>query len=89
MRQVTDGTWWLTEVYGPAREQEKQAFLAELHELRTLRSGPWLLTSDLNLIYHAEDKNNTRLDHRLMGQFRRFLNEANLREIHLRGRLFT
>jgi hypothetical protein len=29
------------------------------------------------------------LDHRRMGQFHRFLNEAHLMELHLRGRLFT
>jgi hypothetical protein len=74
---------------GPTRDQEKQAFLDELHELRGLRSGPWLLASDFNLIYRVEDKNNTRLDHQRMGQFWRFLNDANLRKIHLSGRLFT
>jgi hypothetical protein len=59
----------MTVVYGPARDHEKQAFLTELHELRTLRSGPWLLEGNFSLIYHTEDKNNTRLDHRLMGKF--------------------
>jgi hypothetical protein len=63
----------ITVVYGPTRDNDKQAFIAELHELRTLRLGSWLLTGDFNLIYRAEDKNNMRLDRRLMGQFRRFL----------------
>jgi hypothetical protein len=90
MRQVADGSeGWLTMVYGPARDQEKKAFLDEFHELRALCSGPWLLPGDFNLIYRAADKNNTRLDRRHMGQFRRFLNDANLREIHLNGGLFT
>jgi endonuclease/exonuclease/phosphatase (EEP) superfamily protein YafD len=54
MRQVVDGTeWWLTAIYGPTRDQEKQAFLDELHELQALRSGPWLLAGDFNLIYRA------------------------------------
>jgi hypothetical protein len=70
MCQVADGTkWWLMVVFGPARDHEKQVFLAELHELRTLRLGPWLPTGDFNLIYRVGDKNNTRLDCRLMGQF--------------------
>jgi hypothetical protein len=41
------------------------------------------------MIYRAEDKNNDCLDRRRMGQFRRFLEEAPLKEIHLQGRLFS
>jgi hypothetical protein len=41
------------------------------------------------MIYKAEDKNNSRLDRRRMGQFHRFLNEALLKEINLQGLLFT
>jgi exonuclease III len=34
LHQAADGTeWWLMVVYGPSRDHEKQAFLAELHEL--------------------------------------------------------
>jgi hypothetical protein len=67
----------------------KPDFLVELHELRHIRLGPWMLIGDFNLIYRAKDKNNTRLNRRLMGQFWRFLNKANLQEVHLNGRLFT
>jgi hypothetical protein len=36
-RQAIDGTEWLiTTVYGPARDQEKQDFLDEMHDLRAL-----------------------------------------------------
>jgi hypothetical protein len=61
--------WWLTSVYEPAREEDKPAFLAELHELRVVRTGAWMINEDFNLIYRAEDKNNTRLNRRLMGHF--------------------
>jgi hypothetical protein len=63
--------------------------LAELHELRAVRTGPWMLNGDFNMIYRAEDRNNDRLNGRLMGQFQRFLNDAVLKECHLNGRLFT
>jgi hypothetical protein len=33
----------------------------------------------------AEDKSNDRLDRRQMGQFRRFLNDVVLQEVHLNG----
>jgi hypothetical protein len=76
-------------VYGLSRDVNKLAFLAELHDLRQERTGSWLLTGDLNIIYRAEDKNNGYLDHQLMGQFRRFVTKALLKVIHLHGRLFT
>jgi hypothetical protein len=41
------------------------------------------------MIYRAQDKNNSCLDCRRMGQFRCFLNDAHLKELHLRGRMFT
>lgn len=53
-----DSEMWLMMVYGPSRDADKPAFLAELRELRGVRSGPWLLNGDFNLIYRAQDKNN-------------------------------
>jgi exonuclease III len=84
-----DHKWWLTCVYGPSVEGQKASFLDELNELRLIRTRPWLLCGDFNMIYRAEDKNNDRLDRHRMGQFYKFINEALLKEIHLQGRLFT
>jgi hypothetical protein len=81
--------WWLTSVYGPCRDTDKPAFMSELHDLRSLHLGPWLLAGIFNMIYRAEDKNNSRLDQRRVGQFQHFINEASLKEIHLSGCLFT
>jgi hypothetical protein len=41
------------------------------------------------MIYHTEDKSNARLNQRLMGAFRRMLQELELAELHLHGRLYT
>jgi hypothetical protein len=81
--------WSLTTVYGPAREEDKDAFLQELIELHRVHLGPWLIEGDFNMIYRAQDNNNTRLDKHCMGQFWRFLNEVSLKELHLKGCLFT
>jgi hypothetical protein len=83
MRHYSGGDkWWLTCVYRPPREGEKDVFVAELHKLRTIRTGPWLLTGDFNMIYIVEDKNNVQLNRRLMGHFYHFLNDVSLKEIH-------
>lgn len=81
--------WWLTCVYGPQDEAAKVAFLAELREIRRVRPEPWLLCGDFNMIYRDEDKNNNNLNRRMMGRFRRFLNDGVLKELYLHGRRYT
>jgi exonuclease III len=68
VRQLSSGVVWsLSVVYGPARGEEKTAFLQELHELSLAYVGPWLITGDFNLIYRVEDKSNDLLNmHRML-----------------------
>jgi exonuclease III len=54
--------WWLTSVYGPMNDDDNPTFLDELHELASVRTRPWMINNDFNLIYRAKDKNNTRLN---------------------------
>jgi hypothetical protein len=76
-------------VYGPQLEVDKIAFLDELKDLRSNIHGEWLISGDFNLIYKAEDKNNSRLNRRLMGKFKVALDDLELRELPLHGRKFT
>jgi hypothetical protein len=86
VKQMQEGTeWWLTTVYVPNRDEDKPAFLAELHDLRQVTTSPWMLAGDFNMIYHTQDKNNDHLNTRLMVQFQRFLHDASLQEAHLNG----
>jgi hypothetical protein len=41
------------------------------------------------LIYWAADKNNDNLNRRMLGRFRRFLNDCELKEIYFYGRRYT
>lgn len=41
------------------------------------------------MIYRDEDKNNGNLNRRMMGRFRCFLNDCELKEIYLHGRRYT
>jgi hypothetical protein len=79
----------LTCVYGPQAEADKIAFLAELRDIRGIHRAPWALCGDFNMIYRDEDKNNGNLNRRMMGRFRRFLNDCELKEIYLHGRRYT
>lgn len=81
--------WWFTGVYGPQGDDEEVLFLQELHSVRALCNGPWLVVGDFSLIYQAEDKNNTNLNRAMMGRFRRFLDDAEVKEIPLHGQKYT
>ena len=55
--------------HGPIQTQgvdEKLAFMAELHDLRDIIAGPWLLGGDFNMITSCADKNNCNFNHRTM-----------------------
>jgi exonuclease III len=84
-----DTNFLLTVVYGPSRRADKPAFLREIKSLKPQAGTRWLITGDFNLIYRAADKNNSRLSHRLMRQFREALDESDLSEISLQNRKFT
>lgn len=88
--QLDDGSaWWFTGVYGPQSDERKIQFLNELRHIRSMCTGPWAIGGDFNMIYRAEDKNNTNLDRAMMGRFRHFLNDMELNEIPLLGRKYT
>jgi hypothetical protein len=74
----SDVDWWLSLVYGPFLDADRPAFFEELHALRQVRLGPWLIYGDLKMIYRSQDKNNGRLHRRRIGQFRWFINELSL-----------
>lgn len=81
--------WWITIVYGPQSDGDKELFLDSLVAVRAVCPGPWLLSGDFNMIYQASDKNNGRLNRRCMRRFRGFISRMGLDEIHLSGRRYT
>jgi hypothetical protein len=84
---LENGTaWWLTCVYGLQGNNEKIAFLQELHDMRGNYNGPWVMARDFSLIYRDEYKNNSNYNRTMMGRFRRFIDDLALKKISLHGR---
>jgi exonuclease III len=81
--------WWLTSVYGPTVLAEKATFLDELRGTMTSCPGPALYCSDFNMIYQDQDKNQGRPHRSWMRRFRRVIDDLQLADIHLHGRLYT
>jgi len=76
-------------VYGPQNDQEKIAFLQEITDLRQHIRTPWLIIGDFNLIYRAEDKNNDRVNIRMLNRFKNTIDNLQLAPLELKGRRFT
>lgn len=81
--------WCLTCVYGPQADDDKVEFLNDLRSIQTVLACPWMIAGDFNLILDASDKNNLNLNRRNMGRFRRFVDEMELKEVHMLGRRYT
>jgi exonuclease III len=90
---VTDksngSSWTMTAVYGPQEDADKVIFLQELRRIKNMVLQEWIMLGDFNLIKCLQDKSNSNVNLRMMGRFRRTIDELDLREIHLQGRRFT
>lgn len=82
-------SWKITVVYGPQEDAAKLLFLQELQQVAQVTLPPWLILGDFNLIYKAEDKNNNRLDRRMMQQFKATIDRLQVKELNLQGKKFT
>jgi exonuclease III len=67
----------------------KLEFLDELREIHVDCPRPLLIYGDFNLIYQAADKSNERINLRSMRHFRRALDDLQVNELYLHGRLYT
>lgn len=79
----------LSTCYDPADDGRKEEFLAELLEIKPTAPTPWMIIGDFNLIYQPAHKSNLNLNRRLMGKFRRTLDDCELVEIALQNRKYT
>lgn len=82
-------TFKLTTVYGPTRNNLKDAFFQELVNEKPPTGTKWLVAGDFNQIYRARDKNRANVDRSRIVHFRNALNACELKEIHLQNRKFT
>jgi hypothetical protein len=78
--------WMLTGVYGPQGELEKKMPLRDLNMMKQSAHPNWLVLGDFNMIYNDQDKNNTRLNRRVMNKSIRTLNHLEIKEIQLIGK---
>jgi exonuclease III len=79
----------LISVYGPAQQEQKSDFLAELVRTCSKDSLPILLGGDFNIIRRPEDNNNNNFNDRWPFLFNTCIDTVNLREVELSDRKLT
>jgi hypothetical protein len=65
---ATEQPWFLSVVYGPQDDVEKELFMEELTAIRDDCEGPWAVIGDFNLILDESDKSNARMNRRNMSR---------------------
>lgn len=73
----------------PQPDDHKALFLEELAAIQDTCQGPWAVVRDFNVILNEEDKSNARINRRNMARFKQVVEELELKDLHLNGRLFT
>jgi hypothetical protein len=87
---LADNTEWsITGVYGPQSDSDKLLFMQEITDLKQHMLPAWLILGDFNLIYHAQDKNNGRLNLSLLNGFKSTIDNLLLAPIELKGKKYT
>jgi hypothetical protein len=80
--------WVLIAVYGPAQDDQKEMFLAELVSMCSHENLPILMGDDFNILRHSAEKIMTDLI--INGHFfNATIDELNLCEIEMSGRKYT
>ncbi|KAH7687154.1 Exodeoxyribonuclease III protein [Dioscorea alata] len=87
--RLDNSVWLCTSVYGPNARSLRSDFWNELRLIRNLRSSPWVICGDFNVMFSLNDKNTEIHNLGDLVNAQIFLNELNLIDPPLHGRGFT
>ena len=76
-------------MYGPAQDNLKNAFLAEMVNVVGAELNPFLIGGDFNIMRRPEDKNKDNFNPRWPNLFNAVIESLEIKEIELKGRQFT
>jgi exonuclease III len=73
--------WALAVVYGPAQNEHKEQFLAELVNMCSHENLPLIVGGDYNILRHPLEKNNDHYNNRWLFLFNSIIDGLDLREL--------
>jgi len=86
---MSDFTFAVTNVYGPAVHTNAAEFLNSLQHIPERTNHAWVIAGDFNLIRWPSDKNNDAFNHTLSSLFNQTVDALALDELPLLDRRFT
>ncbi|WVZ52923.1 hypothetical protein U9M48_003922 [Paspalum notatum var. saurae] len=87
--KVDDFRWLLVSIYGPAQQENKEAFLLELAHLCSKETLPMVVGGDFNILRGPNEKNNSNYNDRWPFLFNAVIDACNLQELEMSGRRYT
>ncbi|BFG19399.1 hypothetical protein CerSpe_056730 [Prunus speciosa] len=81
--------WWLSRIYGPCRQRERNRFWEELADLYGYCGDMWCLGGDFNVVRFSVEKSNEGRVTKSMRDFNDFIQDTNLRDPNLLNASFT
>lgn len=81
--------WTLANIYGPAHDERKLEFLAEIQSKVQSTQIPILLGGDFNLIRRMEEKSSGNVNAHMMEAFNEMISVTELKEIQRSGSRYT
>ena len=79
----------LVTVYGPAHEDNRESFLAELAQICSTNSNPMILGGDFNILRFSSEKNKHFVGGKATDLFNWVINTHELRDLPLTGGAYT
>jgi hypothetical protein len=76
-------------VYGPAQDEHKESFLAELVNMCSHKNLPLVMGGDYNILRHPSEKNNDNYQTRWPFLFNAIIDGLNFMELQMSGRKYT
>lgn len=90
LQQINTGALILiSNVYGPAIDDLKPAFVEELRGIASLVQSPWILGGDFNLVRWLIDISGNQRSFRLMALFNDLIRDLQLVDVPLTNRRYT
>jgi hypothetical protein len=86
---ISNDTWYLTNIYGPSQSDRKEEFLQWFSNISMPNNIDWLIMGDFNFIRNPNDRNKPGGNITEMLQFNEAICNSGLVEIPFKGRKFT
>jgi hypothetical protein len=81
--------WLLVALYGPAQDDQKEKFLAEMVNMCSYDNLPIMIGGAFNIMRSSEEKNNDRFNSWRSFLFNAIIDGLNLWELEMSGRKYT